>query len=168
MDKLIRVETSGIENKGVFAAGFIEKGTRIIEYTGKIISGEELEKCLLRDSKHNRFYLFELDDDRCKDGLNCGNNSIYINHSCEPNCYVDINGDRIWIVAARGIEKNEELTYDYKCDFDPSALLVCKCGSKKCRGYILSEEALIMMSRKVSMESPLMEAPLLVNTAKTI
>ena len=42
----------------------------------------------------------------------------YINHSCEPNCEVDIIRGRIWIIALRDIQKNEELFYNYGYDMD--------------------------------------------------
>jgi len=55
-----------------------------------------------------------------------GNDARFINHSCRPNCYIDIKGDIIWIRAARNIKKGEELTYDYNTDGE--GLIECRCS----------------------------------------
>ena len=47
------------------------------------------------------------------------------NHSCQPNCYIDIKGGVIWIRASRTIRKGEELTYDYNTDGE--VLIPCRC-----------------------------------------
>ena len=54
-----------------------------------------------------------------------GNVARYINHSCHPNCYIDIKQGVIWIRAARNIRRGEELTYDYNTDGD--GLIKCRC-----------------------------------------
>ena len=45
-----------------------------------------------------------------------GNVARFINHSCRPNCYIDIKDGVIWIRAARTIRKGQELTYHYNTD----------------------------------------------------
>lgn len=54
----------------------------------------------------------------------------------QPNCYskvVDILGQKhIIIFALRRIVTGEELTYDYKFDFEDNKL-PCSCGAKRCR-----------------------------------
>ncbi|MBI1343651.1 MAG: SET domain-containing protein-lysine N-methyltransferase [Terrimonas sp.] len=55
------------------------------------------------------------------------------NHSCAPNTYFD----GLNVVAAREIEKNEELTLDYATVLDRTAEpFECRCGSENCRGII--------------------------------
>ena len=54
-----------------------------------------------------------------------GNVARFINHSCHPNCYIDIKKGIIWIRAARNIRKGEELTYDYNTDGE--GLIECRC-----------------------------------------
>ena len=65
-----------------------------------------------------------------------------MNHSCDPNCDTDIIDDKIWIRSFKDIEKGEELTYDYGFTFDEDDFRdhVCKCGSKKCVGFIVTED----------------------------
>ena len=76
------------------------------------------------------------------DGSPLYNKARYINHSCEPNCEVDINNDKIWISSIKNIKKGEELSYDYGFSFDKNDYRdhVCKCGSKYCIGYIISSD----------------------------
>jgi uncharacterized protein len=140
----IEVRASFIEGLGVFAGAPIAPGTRIIEYVGEIISADEAdERYDDRAMAHHRTYLFALDDGRCIDGAVAGNDSRFINHSCEPNCEaVEIDG-HIWIQALRPIAAGEELTYDYAYervdeDEDLSTLYCCRCGAPGCRGTILA------------------------------
>ena len=37
----------------------------------------------------------------------------YVNHSCRPNCEIEIYKGRVWIFARRNIKPGEELGYDY-------------------------------------------------------
>ena len=49
-------------------------------------------------------------------------------------------GLKVWVYAIRDIKKGEELTYDYGFGFDQDYRdFPCKCGSKKCVGYIVRE-----------------------------
>ena len=63
-----------------------------------------------------------------------------INHSCDPNCEVYGSGLKVWVYAIKDIKKGEELTYDYGFSFDENFKdFPCRCGSKKCVGYIIRE-----------------------------
>ena len=50
--------------------------------------------------------------------------------------------NEIWIIAIKNIKKDEELSYDYGYQFDEDDYKdhVCKCGSKNCIGFIISED----------------------------
>jgi len=63
---------------GLFTTRPIRRGTRIIEYTGEIISIAEANR---RANK----YLFELNEKRTIDGSSRDNLARYSNHSCRPN-----------------------------------------------------------------------------------
>ena len=65
----------------------------------------------------------------------------FINHSCEPNCTIEIWNVRgklkPGIFTLKDISKGEELSFDYK--WKPSnnrPLSKCYCGTKSCRGYL--------------------------------
>ena len=153
IEQYIRVKSSGIHNRGVFARTDIPKSTRLIEYKGKKITKEEGNRILdetyerhLKDPKnHAGTYIFELNDTWDLDGDIPNNDAKYINHSCEPNCKMSIEGDHIWIDTVRDIKKDEEITYNYGFDLNENDLYdfegqKCLCGSKKCVGYILNED----------------------------
>jgi len=62
----------------------------------------------------------------------------YLNHSCEGNCGFNDDGD---FVAIRAIGKGEELNYDYALvESNPSFLMHCTCGSRKCRKVITGND----------------------------
>ena len=87
-------------------------------------------------------YIFELNKKYDIDGSPLYNKARYINHSCEPNCEVDINDDHIWISSIKNIKKGTELSYDYGYEFDKDDYKdhICKCGSNKCIGFIISSD----------------------------
>lgn len=69
----------------------------------------------------------------------------WINHSCDPNAELDtgVEGDgQVWanIVAKRDIAAGEEIAYDYA--FPAHLAEPCRCGSPRCRGMIVDEDAL--------------------------
>ena len=86
-------------------------------------------------------YVFELNQRYDIDGGVAYNHARLINHSCNPNCEVEINNNQIWISTIKNIKKNAELTYNYGYSYDADYVdHVCKCGSYKCVGYILDED----------------------------
>lgn len=63
----------------------------------------------------------------------------YINHSCEPNCYINVVGKRAILYSLYLIESNSELTFDYSLsstDTYDTWTFNCDCGSFKCRKKI--------------------------------
>ncbi len=138
---------SRIQGRGAFAKRRIRKGTRIIEYTGEIITDDEADR-RYDDEKMDRHhtFLFAVDVNHVIDGARRGNDARYINHSCDPNCEAVIEDNRVYIDALRTIEPGEELLYDYQYerDGDPQPswdrLYACECGAPNCRGTILKPE----------------------------
>lgn len=64
-----------------------------------------------------------------------------MNHSCNPNCVtevVDVDKDqKILIIAKRRIARGEELSYDYKFDFeDDQHKIACLCGAPNCKKWM--------------------------------
>lgn len=136
MEKLkFEIRQSEIDNKGAFATEDIPKGTRVAEYVGEKINSEEAERRETINDEKGVTYIFCLDEEYCIDGAVGGNDSRFINHSCEPNCDYAIEDGRIFYYANRDIKKGEELTIDYDYDAD-SKREICLCKSKNCRGFI--------------------------------
>ena len=137
--KVYKQKSSNIDNRGLFASKNIKKGTKIIYYTGKIITKKQTENNPKFDND-KAIYLFNLNNRYDLDGDFVYNTARLINHSCDPNCEVEGKGLKLWISSIKDINKNEELTYDYGFSFDENYKdFPCKCGSKNCCGYIVRE-----------------------------
>ncbi len=144
-----KVRKSKIHGNGVFATKRIKKNTKIIEYIGeKIIKSEGDKRSAKRIKKYlnseidGSVYIFELNKKYDIDGSPLYNKARYINHSCDPNCEVEIIEEKIWITAIKDIKKTDELSYDYGYEFDSDDFRdhICKCGSKNCIGFIISSD----------------------------
>ncbi|HXX68621.1 MAG TPA: SET domain-containing protein-lysine N-methyltransferase [Polyangiaceae bacterium] len=141
----IVVRRSRIQGRGVFATRSIAAGERIVEYLGARLTHEEADAECPDDeaSVRHHTFLFAVDDHMVIDGGRNGNDARFINHSCEPNCEVVINRQRVFIHALRDIRTGEELLYDYWYLTDESYTLSdlrriypCRCGSESCRGTL--------------------------------
>ena len=136
---------SAIQGTGAFATRTIRKGQRIIEYTGEHIDNDEADRRYDDEKmKRHHTFLFIVDDKEIIDGAVNGNDSRYINHSCDPNAEAVIEGKRIFIYALRTIRPGEELAYDYQYERtdehtdEDEKFYKCLCGSPNCRGSILA------------------------------
>ncbi len=111
---------------GVVTLEPIEKGGFIIEYVGPVLNKEQADK-------HGGKYLFETSKNRFIDGSSRSNTARYLNHSCKPNCEVEIKGGHILILAKREIKVGEELEYDYDKEYFDEFIAPhgCRCGAEK-------------------------------------
>jgi SET domain-containing protein len=139
---LYEIRESAIQGTGIFAARRIRPGQRIIEYAGERISNDEADNRYDDETMHRHHtFLFTLDKKTVVDGNSQGNDSRYINHSCDPNCEAVIEDGEIWIYALKNIQPGVELAYDYQYERtnDPAdeKLYACRCGAAKCRGSIM-------------------------------
>ena len=130
------IRSSDIHAAGCFALENIPKGTRLLEYTGDRISKAEGDD---RYEGREFTYLFGVGDGEVViDGHGM---AMFVNHSCDPNCETDEEGDRVFIASIADIAAGDELTYDY-CLYDGDDDAPCYCGSKTCRGSMYSPEEL--------------------------
>ena len=144
-----KVKKSKVHGAGVFANQELKKNTCIIQYIGeKITKSEGDKRSAERIKKHlnkkneGSVYIFELNKKYDIDGSPTYNKARYINHSCNPNCEVNIINNQIWISSIKKIKKGDELSYDYGYPFDEEDFSdhTCKCASSKCIGYIISQD----------------------------
>tara|TARA_B100001939_G_scaffold161899_1_gene139647 strand:- start:801 stop:1298 length:498 start_codon:yes stop_codon:yes gene_type:complete len=152
------VKKSKVHGSGVFAKTDIKKNVKIIQYIGEKVSksegdkrSEDRIKRYLNSKKTGSVYIFELNSKYDIDGSPLYNKARYINHSCRPNCEVEIKNGKIWIKSIKNIKKDDELSYDYGYDFDPEDFMdhLCKCKSKNCVGYIVSKDDWPKLKRKL-------------------
>jgi len=147
MQKYFR-KKSGINNLGLFAKSDIKKGEKVIEYKGRKITHKQVEEDDRFDNS-KAIYLFTLNERYVLDGDTKTNTAKYINHSCDPNCEVDIIKGKIWIIAIKDIKKGDELSYDYGFGYDADfRQFPCKCGSNNCCGYIVRDDQRWRINRK--------------------
>jgi SET domain-containing protein len=110
---------------GLFANKEFKRGDNIIEYTGEVITEAEANR---RGGK----YLFELNDKWTIDGKDRKNLARYINHSCKPNAYAELNESetRVFIFAKKKIKIGEEITYHYGKDYFKDIIepIGCRCS----------------------------------------
>ncbi|HEX3867417.1 MAG TPA: SET domain-containing protein-lysine N-methyltransferase [Gemmatimonadaceae bacterium] len=150
VNEWLELRRSGIHGLGGFARKKIPKGTRIIEYQGEKIANAEADRRYEDERmKEHHTFLFILNSRQCVDAAFDGNEARFINHSCDPNCEVEISRGRIWIQAAKSIAAGTELVYDYDYDDDPEyteenlRFYGCICGSPNCRGTIVNTKRLM-------------------------
>ena len=148
MKKLWFKRKSSVHGRGLFASQYIKKGSQIIEYVGDKVTKREGDRRAdkqINKAKKNKnngmVYIFELNKRYDIDGDVSYNYARLINHSCNPNCEVEIDNNHLWISAIKNIKKNHELSYNYGYSYDTDYdEHKCKCGSSKCVGYILDED----------------------------
>lgn len=124
-DLLVKRSRTG---RGLFAGNKIPRGSCIIEYVGRPATKAQIKADTGK-------YLFRTGRDTMIDGNIAGNKARFINHSCRPNCEIDIKKRRVYIFAKRSIKEGEELTYDYgpeyfEAHFKPHGCMCPKCLSK--------------------------------------
>ena len=124
---VVRRSSTGL---GLFTEDPIKKGKCVIEYKGKMLSDTQVEKIL------SNKYLFEVGKNKTIDGAPRTNLARYINHSCRPNCEIEIRKDRVYIMAKKNIRSGEELSYDYDTDYfdeyiKPKGCRCAACVNKK-------------------------------------
>jgi hypothetical protein len=128
--------------RGVFAASAYGPQVLVGEVTGKIFDGHE----------NTSVYSVDLGGDAV---LEPDAPFRFLNHSCDPNCelllsryrYVNKHRySRLWLQTLRVIAPQEELTIDY--GWPAWAAIPCSCGSRQCRGWIVSIDDLPKMLGK--------------------
>lgn len=139
------VQHSSVHGNGVFARRRIAAGTRIIEYTGERISGDEsIRRAAANGGPVNHTFFFSLADGMLIDGGSGGNDARWINHSCEPNCEAFEDEGRVYIYAMQDIKRGEELNYNYALVYEArhtpavKRAFACRCGAPGCTGVMLA------------------------------
>eukprot|EP01038_Epipyxis_sp_PR26KG_P013587 gene13587-18237_t len=136
---------------GLFADENIERGAFVMEYVGELISTKELYRRLKGLNKRH-LYVMQLKTGVYLDAREKGSISRFINHSCEPNCTIEIwtvdDRLRVGIFTLKNIQKGEELTFDYQWKASDRPPTVCYCGTTSCRGFL--EVSTVVKSNNVN------------------
>lgn len=137
---LVVKETPG-KGHGLFAAEDLRKQQFLREYVGELISPDEFaRRSTDKTNPSEHQYIMQLKNGVYLDASRKGSISRFINHSCEPNCFVEIwtvQGHlRVGIFTMCNIPAGTELTFDYKWRRSSRPPTRCFCGSEYCRGYL--------------------------------
>lgn len=125
----IEVRPSPIDGKGCFATVRFKKRRKVAELTGERVSRVEAAR---RMRGKRRLHICAIDSYWGVDSSRGGNGTQYVNHSCDPNCFMRVVSGHIIIFALRDISPGEELTLDYGVTYHPDTKR-CLCGSPSCR-----------------------------------
>uniref|UniRef100_A0A8C0YGR8 Histone-lysine N-methyltransferase, H3 lysine-36 specific n=2 Tax=Cyprinus carpio carpio TaxID=630221 RepID=A0A8C0YGR8_CYPCA len=127
---------------GLRGVSDIKKGAFVNEYVGEVIDEEECRARIKHAQENNicNFYMLTLDKDRIIDAGPKGNQSRFMNHSCQPNCETQkwtVNGDtRVGLFALEDIPTGVELTFNYNLECLGNGMTECKCGASNCSGFL--------------------------------
>ena len=129
MSAHLTVKKSNIFGKGCFALSHFPARKKIADYAGELVLGSRKIQARLR--RQDAIKIIQLDEETAIDGAVGGDETAFINHSCDPNAFMRIvPGRKVAIFARRDIRPGEELTIDYR---DPDHPEVCRCGAPNCR-----------------------------------
>src|SRR4030095_8762536 len=103
----IERKKSKLHGYGVFALETINKHKRIIDYAGELISNKQSEPREDRDLAKGCIWVFRVNRNGSRDAAVGGNMARFINHSCRPNCWIEVDGQTrpIWVRAEKQIRK---------------------------------------------------------------
>jgi hypothetical protein len=112
--------------RGVFATAPIAAGMLLIRYTGPRLRYEQTTPQTLALQIGPDLYLGE-----------SGGADDFVNHSCDPNAGMIIDGLDVRLISLREIAAEEQITFDYSTTMDEDDFeFDCRCGSAACRGRI--------------------------------
>lgn len=123
-----RIILTSDRGRGLVATAAVAKGKPVIHLRGSLKEAArvtDFNRCI--QFSENLFYEAEP-----------GSPDNYINHHCEPNCYLD--AEHLCFRALRDIEKGEELSFNYfATEYDlkkQRQTFICRCGSDQCKGRV--------------------------------
>ena len=117
--------------QGVFAGCRIEAGEEILVFSGPIVTSQAVPEPGL--AEHD--YYLQIGEDLFLGPS--GDLDDFVNHSCDPNAGVVVNGTGARLVAIRPISPGEEITFDYSTTMYKAPVeMDCCCQSTLCRGRI--------------------------------
>jgi SET domain-containing protein len=129
---------TGVSGRGVFAQQPIAPGSVLLHFTGPLLRYEQTTPQTLALQIGPNLYL----------GAS-GNMDDFVNHSCNPNCGMVIEGTRVTLIAIRDIAAGEELFFDYSTTMDEDDFeMTCRCGEAVCRKIVRDFKHLSMDLRR--------------------
>lgn len=140
MNPKLEVRDTGKYGKGVFAKGNIEKNEILSIFGGYVMLRSEEVK-LSKGISDNAVKISESHVLGAKK-ISELEDASFFNHSCNPNAGFQ---GQIFLVAMRGIKKDEQITFDYAMVLSKTKgvkfyKVRCLCGEKECRNFITDND----------------------------
>lgn len=139
----VDVFQAGLKGFGLRVMTAVQRpNTFVYEYLGEVINERKFRQRQVeyQEQGERHFYFMMLQRGEYIDATKRGGLGRFINHSCNPNCYVDKwvvgNKLRMGIFTKRAVARGEELTFDYNVDRYGGDATPCYCGEPTCIGYI--------------------------------
>ena len=136
----VKVLSSGIHRRGIFAVTPIKKDEIISVWGGFIITQKEFNQLAKKQFKNIDDYATKVADGFYLVSQRNGSleDDDFFNHSCSPNA--GIKG-HLLMAAMQDIACGQEITYDYcMTDADYDYSFSCQCGSRYCRNIITTKD----------------------------
>lgn len=128
----MEVKPSAIDGRGLFTTVTLRPRQKIGEYEGELITQREGRK---RAKTQKWIAIVEVNNGKSIDAGKKTTGFRFINHSCTPNTFMRILGERAEFYALHSIKAGAELTLDYR-DSHHDGKLPCTCHSHNCRRFI--------------------------------
>ena len=126
------VKTSPIHRRGLFANEPLKARQKIGEFEGEVISQREARR---RAKRQRHIAIVEVNNGKAIDAAKQKVGFRFINHSCNPNTFMRIVGERAEFYTLRRIKVGEELTCNYG-ETHHEGTRPCRCSSRKCRQFL--------------------------------
>ena len=164
----LQVFDCGRRGVGVRTLQPVMRGSFVCEYSGELLSYESARRRAQNADPATHNYILEVREffgakllTTYVDATYVGNVGRFINHSCEPNLFVqpvrvENAVPRVALFALRDIPRYTELTYDYsgggnitdECDTRQDNVerkrKPCLCGSSHCRLFLPYDDTLLV------------------------
>jgi hypothetical protein len=120
--------------QGLFTKRDYEKGAVILHFGGATITRQEMLDNKIPRDVSDRYLQIGADL-----FLVITDHSQFLNHSCDPNCYIRVVVNNAFAIAAKPIRKDTELTFDYSLSDSSNPdewQMNCSCEAWGCRKFI--------------------------------
>lgn len=129
----IIIKKIGETKRGAFTNRSLEKDDVVLKFPGEILTAAQVKELSVEQQNN----VLQTGNDRY---LNLEKEaSFFINHNCNPNCYVKTIVGGAFLIALRPIAKDEEITFDYSLTSTDSTdewSITCTCHKYYCRKII--------------------------------
>lgn len=124
----VEVRSAVGKGSGSFATRRFEAGEPVLDFAGPLMRRDEVPP----DPDVDHYV--QIGDDAFLGPS--GGPDDYVNHSCDPNCLVEVSGESARLVAVRALEPGDEVTFDYSTTVPSGYSMACSCGEAACRSVV--------------------------------